>query len=366
MTKPVLDPWEIRGDIDYAKLVKEFGLEPLKDLPEEFTESILFRRGFVYAARDFKRILDRVKKDEPFVMMTGLMPTGKFHIGHMMVALQMIFYQRLGATCYIAVADIEAYHQRGQSLEESRRIAEEEYIRNYIALGLERERCHIYFQSDRHEDGEKAGAYYRLQELLAGHATFNEFRAVYGSLTPGKIICSTLQASDMLHPQLPQFEGRVPVVVPVGVDQDPHIRIARDMAKRYKGHDFIQLSSTYHTFMPGLKGGKMSSSDPNSFIALTDPPKTAKKKINKYAFSGGKESIEEHREHGGDPDIDVSYQYLRFFEEDDDRLQDIRERYEAGELLTGELKQILIEKLMVFLEEHQARLEKADPASFLA
>jgi tryptophanyl-tRNA synthetase len=114
--------------------------------------------------------------------------------------------------------------------------------------------------------------------------------------------------------------------------------------------------------IPGLKGAKskMSSSDPNSFIALTDNPKTVKNKINKYAFSGGKETLEEHKRLGGNPDIDVSFQYLRMFlEEDDDKLQEIYNDYKSGKLTTGELKKYTIDKLNSFLKDHQAKREKA-------
>ena len=159
----------------------------------------------------------------------------------------------------------------------------------------------------------------------------------------------------MLHAQLPEFEGPMPVIVPVGSDQDPHIRLARDMAKKFKEFKFIPLSSTYHIFMPGLTGGKMSASIPSSFIALTDDPKSIKKKINKFAFSGGQETLEEHRKLGGNPDIDVSYQYLRYFEEDDEKLKTIHDSYKKGDLLSGELKAILIEKLTWFLEGHQKK-----------
>ena len=47
--------------------------------------------------------------------------------------------------------------------------------------------------------------------------------------------------------------------------------------------------------------------------------------INKYAFSGGRDTMEEHRKYGGNCDVDVSYQYLRFFLEDDERLEKIRQ-----------------------------------------
>ena len=355
------NPWDVEGDIDYGKLVKEFGIEPLEQLPEVFTDNVLFRRKVIFAHRDFGRILARIRDKKPFAMMTGLMPTGRMHIGHMLVAQQMIFYQSLGAKLYICVADVEAYNARGLSLEECRRTAVEDYILNYVALGLKPENCEIYFQSDRSEDAKKANAYYRLQELLARHATFNEFKAVYGEITPGKMISALLQASDMLHPMLSEFEGKgVPVVVPVGIDQDPHLRLARDLSKRFKGHSLMAPASTYHLFMPGLGGGKMSSSDPNSFIALTDTPKQAAKKVNKYAFSGGQATVEEHREKGGDPDVDVSFLYLKyFFEPDDEKLQALYDNYRSGRMLTGELKAYLIERLSSFLEEHQRRREEA-------
>jgi tryptophanyl-tRNA synthetase len=349
-------PWEVSGNVDYEKLVKEFGLKPMGKLPEVFKKNVLFRRGIVFAHRDFERILEAIEKKKKFVMMTGLMPTGKFHVGHMILAQQMIFYQSLGAKIYIAVADLEAYNARSQSLEESRKIAIEEYIMNYIALGLKPKNCEIYFQSERSKDGKKANAYYRLQNLLARHATFNEFKAVYGEISPGKMLCALLQASDMLHPQLEEFEGQVPVVVPVGSDQDPHLRLARDISQRIKSPKFIQLSSTCHMFIPGLKGGKMSSSDSTSYIALTDSVKEVENKIKKYAFSGGKDTLEEHRAKGGNTEVDVSFQYLRFFfEEDDLELARIEKEYRCGKMLTSELKKITIEKINAFLKEHQAR-----------
>lgn len=355
-----VNPWEVKGDIDYGRLIKEFGISPLKDLPEIFNKNVLFRRQVVFAHRDIQRILDAIKNKKKFAMMTGLMPTGKFHLGHMLVAQQMIFYQKLGAKIYIAVADIEAYNARNQSLEESRKIASDQYLANYFALGLKPENCEIYFQSERSKDAKKSNAYYRLQNLLARHATFNEFKAVYGEISPGKMLSALLQASDMLHAQLPEFEGICPVVVPVGIDQDPHIRLARDLSQEIKEFKFTQLSSTYHFFMPGLGGGKMSSSDPTSFIALTDTPEEVKKKINKYAFSGGRDTLEEHRKLGGNPDVDVSFQYLRmFFEEDDKKLTQIEKDYRSGKLLSGELKAILIEKINAFLKEHQKKREEA-------
>jgi tryptophanyl-tRNA synthetase len=74
-------------------------------------------------------------------------------------------------------------------------------------------------------------------------------------------------------------------------------------------------------FFPALQGPqtKMSASDPNSSIYLSDTPQQIKNKIKRYAFSGGQETMEEHRRLGGNPDVDVAYQYLGFLLEDDEK-----------------------------------------------
>lgn len=354
-------PWEVSGNIDYGKLIKEFGIKEMPKLPDVFNENILFRRKVVFAHRDFEKILEAIKNKKKFIMMTGLMPSGDFHLGHMLLAQQMIFYQKLGAKLYIAVADLEAYNARQKSLEELRKIAIDQYLLNYIALGLKPENVDFYFQSARSEEAKKSNAYYRLASNFSRYATFNEFKGVYGEISPGKMNASLLQAADMFHPQLPEFENPVPTFIPVGIDQDPHIRLARGMADRNKDHKFIQIASTYHLFLPSLKGeGKMSSSDPTSYIAMTDNEKEVKLKINKYAFSGGQATIDEHRKKGGNPDVDVSFQYLKmFFEPDDSKLKQIYDDYKSGKLLTSELKAYLIEKINAFLKEHQKKRELA-------
>lgn len=359
--KEVFNPWEVSGKVDYGRLMRDFGISQLKKLPEVFNKEPIFRRGIVFAHRDIQRILEAIKNNKKFIVMTGLMPSGKFHFGHALLVKQMIFYQKLGAKIYIAVADLEAYNTRGKSFEEMKKIALEEYLSNYLALGLDLEKCDVYFQSERSKDSKKSNAYYRLASSFSRYATFNEFKAVYGEISPGKMNASLFQAADMFHPQLPEFEGLCPVLVPVGIDQDPHLRIARDIKNRYKDHKFIQLSSTYHLFLPSLKGdGKMSSSDDNSFIALTDSPKEVENKIRKYAFSGGKDTLEEHKKYGGNPDVDISFQYLKFFfEPDDKKLRKIYDDYKSGKLTTGELKSYLIEKINLFLKEHQRKLEKS-------
>tara|TARA_Y100000310_G_C20679035_1_gene814796 strand:+ start:2101 stop:3207 length:1107 start_codon:yes stop_codon:yes gene_type:complete len=354
-------PWEVKGEIDYGKLIRDFGLKPLPKLPKSFSDHYLFRRNLVYAQRDFDIVLEAVKKNKDFVMMTGLMPSGKFHFGHKIIADQIIHYQKLGAKVYLTVADIEAYNSRNSDMKELQKVAVEEYLTNFIALGLDLKKCDFYFQSKRSKEGKKASAYYSLAKMFARHSTFNEMKAVYGEISPAKMSASLLQASDMYHAQLPEFEGGpIPTIIPIGIDQENHVRLARGIAKKYKLHKFIPISSTANMFLPGLKGCKMSSSDPSSYIALSEDPETVARKIKKYAFSGGQVTLKEHREKGGNPHVDVSYQMLRFgLEPNDKKLCKIHDDYMSGDLLSGEMKNILIEKITKFLKDHQKKREKA-------
>lgn len=130
--------------------------------------------------------------------------------------------------------------------------------------------------------------------------------------------------------------------------------MTRDVAPRL---GFPKPALMHSTFFPALQGAKskMSASDPNSAIFLTDTPKQIKTKINKHAFSGGRVTIEEHREFGGNTDVDVSYQLLKFFLPDDDELEKIRITYTKGELLSGEIKKLATECLTPIVVEHQLK-----------
>jgi tryptophanyl-tRNA synthetase len=356
-----IDPWKAQDIKDYEKIIGQFGIQDFRKILGKVPDPhLLMRRGIVFGHRDFERILHSARKGKPFAMMTGLMPSGRFHLGHKALAEQFIFYQKLGAELFICVADIEAYNMRRQPLEELRRTAIEEYLLNYIALGLKPGRVNFYFQSARSRDSGKSNAFYRLIGLVSRRTTLNEMRDIYGELSPGKIMSVMTQVTDILHPQLPEFGEPRPVVVPVGVDQDPHIRLTRDIASRMKEFRFVPPSSTYHEFIPGLKGHKMSSSDPLSYIALDDPPGTVREKIIKHAFSGGRGSVKEHRLRGGIPEVDVAFKILLYgMEPDDSKIRKIEEDYRSGKLLTGELKQLTIERLQAFLERHRKKREKA-------
>jgi tryptophanyl-tRNA synthetase len=342
--------------------LEEFGMEPMEPFRVRYDDLRYIRRGVVFGHRDFRRIADAMEKKKPYAMMTGLMPSGKFHFGHKMVADEIIWFQEHGADIFICAADFESYAMRDIPLDKARETAVKEYLENYIALGLKPKNVTFWFQTDYRSE------YYRLRDMFSKKVTFNELKGIYGELSPGKIFSVLTQAADILHPELPEFGGPRPVVVPVGADQDPHIRLTRDIASRFRAEfNFILPSATFHKFMEGLQGGKMSSSDPKSFIALTDSPEDASRKIM-GAKTGGRATVEEQKKKGGVPEECMIYAlYLYHLIDDDLALSDVYHECKKGTLLCGEDKKRCAELVKKFLEEHQKKKAKAaDKAEKLA
>jgi tryptophanyl-tRNA synthetase len=190
---------------------------------------------------------------------------------------------------------------------------------------------------------------------VAKRINFNTAKAVFGftgSTNIGLIFYPALQVVPTL------FEKRR-CLIPAAIDQDPYWRIQRDMAESL---GYYKTAAIHSKFMPPLTGleGKMSTSKPETAIFLHDDPKTVRFKIMRYAFSGGQPTVELHRRLGGNPDVDVSFQWLKiYFEQDDAKLKKIEDDYRSGRMLTGELKEYLVEKINEFLEEHRVKREEA-------
>ncbi len=339
----IIDPWS-SDIIDYEKLFQEFGIKPMfKD--KILGDLHLFRRGIIFGHRDFDLWLEDFKSGKQVSILTGMMPSGPFHLGHKMVVDQLVFYQSLGVPISLLIADIEARTVRKKTKDEIARITRE-YLANYFALGLDPDNTDVYFQTNR------SIPYYRLATLFSGKMTFSEMEAIYGSLSPGKITSALFQASDIIHKQLPEYMGKHRILVPVGPDQDPHIRLSRDLADRT---GFIKPSATYHIFMKGLDGGKMSSSRPNSYIGLDEPWKTVEYKV-RNALTGGRDTLKEQREKGGRPDQCMVFQLYKYhFEENDEKLEERRQKCLNGELTCGECKAELIERIRKWYDDLQVK-----------
>jgi len=351
MAEKIIDPWGSELVSDYTKIVKDFGLEVFdsKLFPNP---NRLMRRGVVFAGRDLKQIADAIKSKKRYYVLSGLMPSAeKVHFGNKMVIENIRYFQDHGADTYVLVADLESAATRGISLEEARKRALDFHIPAYIALGLDPKKTIFYFQSENLKVT-------HLAYEFAKKITLSEFEAVYGKADPSKIMASMTQAGDMLFPQL---DERMPGIIPVGIDQDPHIRIARDIIRRTKTkYNFFLLSSMYHKFTPSLDGSlKMSKSKPEGNIELPEDIKSACNKL-KRALTGGRDTVEEQKKKGGQPEKCMIFElYKQHLIEDDKELQKIYDDCKSGKLLCGEDKEYACRKMKEFMEKLEKGIEKA-------
>jgi tryptophanyl-tRNA synthetase len=222
-----IDPWSSQQSTDYAKIRDNFGLSNV-EISKIPNPNQLHRRGIVFAHRDLDVILGCIDRGDDFGVLTGLMPSGKMHLGHSMVIDQVRWFQDQGGDITVTVADLEALATRGTSLKEGRKLALSEYILNYAALGLDPEKTNVYFQSMRPD-------VQRLGFILGKKTNLSEFEAIYGfsgDTNLAHIQAPLVQAGDIIHPQLDEYGGLRPIVVPVGVDQDPHIRLTRGLVNK--------------------------------------------------------------------------------------------------------------------------------------
>lgn len=345
-------PYTVEGEIDYDRLLEEFGANRLTDEQiERFPKPIhpLVRRNVFYAERDLDPFLTAANAGRTHSIVTGRGPSGPMHIGHV-IPLYFAKYlqEHVGTVVYIPISDDEKYLLKEQSLAETSRYTRQN-LRDIIAVGFDPERTRIIV------DTADADLIYPISVGLAKSVTQATVEATYG--VPENIGISfypAVQASHLLLPQL--VEGRHPTLVPIAVDQDPHVRICRDIAAKRR-FPVDKPGALLSKFLPSLEGpGKMSSSADAPSLLLSDDRETVIENIQRYAFSGGQSSVEQHRKEGGDPEIDVAYQLLYFFfEEDDERLEDLAHAYRAGRLLSGELKRLAGERIAEVLDRHQER-----------
>jgi tryptophanyl-tRNA synthetase len=231
----------------------------------------------------------------------------------------------------------------------------EENMLDVIAVGFNNKKTKFLIDT-RH-----ANLMFKEAIKVSKHITLSTAKGIFGFTNDtniGAIFYTSMQAVPAFLPSILENKN-IPCLIPYAIDQDPHFRASRDVIPKL---GYYKPASIEGIFLPGLKGmesdGKMSSSDlDNSTIYVSDDPETVKRKINKYAYSGGQPTIEEHRRLGGNPDIDVSYQWLRFFEEDDEKLKEIYNDYKKGKLLSGEIKKLAIESINTYLKELQKRRE---------
>ena len=288
--------------------------------------------------------------------MSGIKPSSDFHLGSKLTAEELIFLQQeFGAKVFYAVANLEAYADNGLSLEESRKNAVVN-VADLLALGLDPKNAYIYEQSEQKD-------VMNLAYLFARRTTMATLQALYGDRGIGLYFATLTQSGDILLPQLKEFGGPKQVIVPVGIDQDPHIRLCRDLAAKFQAEYKFRLpGAIYHKFMRSLDGeSKMSKRDPMCMLSLGDDPELAYKKCM-AAFTGGRATVEQQRKLGGEIEKCVIFElYTYHFEEDDRKLKERRAACTGGKLLCGECKGELACRARDYLKQHQAKRKKLLP-----
>ncbi|RRJ28350.1 tryptophan--tRNA ligase [Halocatena pleomorpha] len=232
-----LDPWGSATVEDYQKLFSEFGIESFESvLPNVPNPHYLMRRGVIFGHREYDRVLDGLETGEAAVL-SGFMPTGEPHIGHKLVFDEIIWHQRQGADAYGLIADLEAHSARGLDWDEIDEHARD-YLLSLLALGFDPDEGTLYRQSENR-------AVQDLAFELGIETNASELQAIYGF--DGETDISHMQSvvtqmADILYPQLDEPK---PTVIPVGPDQDPHVRLARDLAARMRS---FKVTEAYASF----------------------------------------------------------------------------------------------------------------------
>jgi len=361
-------PWDVNASsnkgIDYDKLIIKFGSSKIDQALLDKFESVtghkphhLLRRGIFFSHRELNTILDMYAAGKKFFLYTGRGPSSEaMHLGHLIPFIFTKWLQDVfDVPLVIQLTDDEKFFFKDLKIEECQRLAWEN-TKDIIAIGFDVNKTFVF--QDTQYIGQSPEFYENIVKIQKA-VTYNQVKGIFGfgdSCSIGKIAFPAIQAAPSFSSSFPHIFGgakTVTCLIPCAIDQDPYFRMTRDVAPRL---GYLKPALVHSTFFPALQGAqtKMSASDSMSSIFLTDTPKEIKNKINKYAFSGGQATVEEHRAKGGDTDVDISYQYLTFFLDDDEKLAKIKADYTSGDLLSGFLKKELIEVLQPMVASHQA------------
>uniref|UniRef100_A0A6C0ECJ6 tryptophan--tRNA ligase n=1 Tax=viral metagenome TaxID=1070528 RepID=A0A6C0ECJ6_9ZZZZ len=365
----VVTPWTVtsKTGIDYMKLIKQFGCKSIEpELLKKFEEVTRMRihpwlrRGKFFSHKQLEVILDCVKAGKPVGIYTGRGPTSEaMHMGHMLPFKFTKYLQdALGAIVIIQMSDDEKYYfdKAGKPIEYYNDLCRKN-ARDIIACGFDPNKTFIFSNLET-----LGGDLYKVSALIAGSTTGNQIKGIFGiglDNTVGQIMWPVFQSSPAFWQAFPKiFLPDTTILVPMAIDQDPYFRMARDFAAKFASDGYIKPATIHTQFLPGLGGieGKASSSEKSvPPIFMTDTEEEARLKIKTYAFSGGGQTKKDHIDYGANLEVDVAYQYLVYFLEDDEELKRIATEYRYGRMMTAEIKKIMADKICEILKDHQTK-----------
>ncbi|MFZ2152602.1 MAG: tryptophan--tRNA ligase [Microgenomates group bacterium] len=315
-----------------------------------------FRRSIAIAHLDLEPIIEKIAKNQEFVIVSGLNPSSPLHLGHKALFDLLLSLQGLGARVFIPLTNDESLVDgKVSSLAQSLNIAKTSILPDIINFGFDPDKTHIFIDSEYPQ-------LYNFAMYLSQHISFGQLRQVFGDdslTTPGQIFYrGVVQMAQILLPQLPEFGGPKVTLIPVGIDQHPYILLARDVAKKI---GMIPPSELVIRFLPSLLGpeDKMSASKPNTAIYLSDTPEAIHKKISR-AYTGAVSALDVYQERGGIPEICSVFTLLNFHHPDGVFVENIKQSYLHGLITMSELKELTTAFITELVTRHQ---QKSPPTS---
>eukprot|EP00043_Microstomoeca_roanoka_P030289 m.25680 g.25680 ORF g.25680 m.25680 type:complete len:630 (-) comp9904_c0_seq1:1010-2899(-) len=370
----VVTPWEASADkeFDYDRLIEQFGSQ---HLTQEHLDKIaalgiplhhFLKRKIFFSHRDFDTILEKKAKGEPVYLYTGRGPSSQaMHLGHLIPFIFTKYLQDVfDLPLVIQMTDDEKYlFKRNLTLDFNKetgvRYFCHENVKDIIAIGFDPAKTFIFSNLDY-----MGGQFYMNIVNMQGRTSLRKASAIFGFTDEnnvGQVAFCCIQAAPALPTSFPGIiHPTAHCLIPCAIDQDPYFRLTRDIVPSM---GYPKPALLHSIFFPAMTGGnsKMSSSaNTGASIFLTDDPETIRNKIFKHAFSGAPNTLKEFREQGADLHADISYQYLRFFMEDDARLDEIGRDYAAGKdhMTTAAVKEELAKVIQKLVAEHQERRAK--------
>ena len=328
------------------KLVDQFGAEYLSNV-EKLPDFYTFSNGLIFSHRNLGDFLKAIQKGEKTAIVSGLNPSSSMHIAHLSVFDTNLFFQRkYGSRVFIPMSDDESYVTGKIETQEEGLRKSLSLTKSILALGFDPAMTVVIID-------QLYPQIYNLAFSISRKVTLSTVRATYGYTPDKNIGMHFYPAVQAAHVVFPNLFGIPNVLVPIGPDEDPHLRICRDVAELL---GYRKPSVIHSLFLPGIDGSKMSKSKNNAIYLLDSEKETRKKIMN--AFSGGQASIEEHRRIGGDPDVDIPFTYLKYFFLPPDEAERIANEYRTGKMLSGEMKTLLYEKLEERLEKFRRAFDR--------
>ncbi len=276
------------------------------------------------------------------------------YFGHKVIIDIYNYFRKFTKRGYFVICDLDAYVSRPDDKISSLKKAKEYAINNLanaLALGIKKEDVSI--QSKQTSD------YFAFSHMVSKKITLNTMKAALSHSDLGKFAATYLQIADILYPQIK--DGVEPTLVPVGIDQEPIIRLARDVAHKFSNDFNLEVpSSIYLSHLPSLNNykEKMSKSKEGSAILLTEGRNNLNKTIGN-AFTGGRDTEEEQRRLGGRPEICSVCAMYKFHHSDSKFVKSIFDKERQGKILCSENKNILKNFLGEYLEEHIRKYNKS-------